>query len=83
MLLGYSFEPRPNSRALGKAGSVMTRHFLFKKRMLHSENQSKERTRLTSSEALTRFRQSFVISYSLKKIKRDPTRTVTHRYMTS
>ena len=24
MLLGYSFEPRPNSRALGTAGSVMT-----------------------------------------------------------
>ena len=24
VLLGYSFEPRPNSRALGTAGSVMT-----------------------------------------------------------
>ena len=24
MLLGYSFEPRPNNRALATAGSVMT-----------------------------------------------------------
>ena len=48
----------------------------------HSENQSRERRRLTSSEALTRFRQSLLFSYSLKNIKGGSTRTVTHRYMT-
>ena len=41
MLLGYSFEPRPNSRALGTAGSVMTIG-LFNKQA-HSKSQFDER----------------------------------------
>ena len=31
MLLGYSFEPRLNSRALGSAGSAMTIGFINKR----------------------------------------------------
>ena len=41
MLLGYSFEPRPNSRAVGTAGSVMIIGFAKKKPVW------RENTRLT------------------------------------
>ena len=39
MLLGYSFEPRPNSRAVGTAGSVMIIGFAKKKLSLTREDK--------------------------------------------
>ena len=42
MLLGYSFAVRPNSRALGTAGSVMTIFGLLINRCTHSKNQLEE-----------------------------------------
>ena len=42
MLLGYNFERRPNSRALGTAGSVMTIGLPIN-RCWHSKNQFDER----------------------------------------
>ena len=42
MLLGYSFAVRPNSRALGTAGSVMTIFGLLINRCTHSKNQVEE-----------------------------------------
>ena len=50
MLLGFSFESRPKSRALATAGSVMTIG-LSKNRCSHSEkNVLQEKTRLISPE---------------------------------
>ena len=46
MLLGYSFEPRPNSRALGTAGSVMTIG-LFNKQAHSKKPVYREKTRST------------------------------------
>ena len=46
MLLGYSFEPRPNSRALGTAGSVMTIG-LFNKQAHSKKPVWREKTRST------------------------------------
>ena len=37
MLLGYSFEPRLKSRALGSGGSVMTIGFINKRMIAHGE----------------------------------------------
>ena len=42
MLLGYSFAVRPNSRALGTAGSVMTIFGVLINRCTHSKNQLEE-----------------------------------------
>ena len=42
MLLGYSFGLRPNSRALGTAGSVMTIFDLLINRCTYSKNQLEE-----------------------------------------
>ena len=42
MLLAYSFEPRPNSRALGTAGSVMTIGLSING-FSHAKNQFDER----------------------------------------
>ena len=42
MLLGYSFAVRPNSRALGTAGSVMIIFGLLINRCTHSKNQLEE-----------------------------------------
>ena len=50
MFLGCSFEPRPNSRALATAGSVMAIG-LSMNGCLHSKKTVfRERTRLTSPE---------------------------------
>ena len=50
MLLGYSFEPRTNSRALGTAGSVILRDLSIK-RCSHSKKKVwQKKTRLTSLE---------------------------------
>ena len=63
MLLGYSFAVRPNSRALGTAGSVMTIFGLLINRCTHSKNQLEESKQdwlgCGDVEGLrTRFRQS-------------------------
>jgi len=52
MLLGYSFEPRPNSRALGTAGSVMLRDLSIKgcSHWKKKSSTKKKQTRLTSPE---------------------------------
>ena len=59
MLLGYSFETRPDSRALATAGSVMTIG-LSTNRCLHSKNTVwREKTRLTSRRVWRRRPQRF------------------------
>ena len=51
MLLGSSLEPRPNSCALGTAGSVIGPSVIFNRQMLSLEKPVwREKTRLTSSE---------------------------------
>ena len=70
MLLGYSFEPRPNSRALGTTYSGLGYdHRFIDKRML-----ALEKTSLTSPEAdvkgMTRFRRSLLFSSSYSKTKK-------------
>ena len=80
MLLGYSFEPRPNSRAMGTAGSVMIIGFAKKKPVW------REKTRLTGSKSsgcgdfkeLTSmwFRQGLLLFSSLKKTKEGSSRRV-------
>ena len=40
MLLGYSFEPRLNNRALGSGGSVMTIGFINKRMIAPGEGGS-------------------------------------------
>ena len=68
MLLGYSFEPSPKSRALGTAGSFMTIGLSI---MAHTR-----KTGLTRPEvlALTRCRQSLIFSCSMKKTEGGSTR---------
>ena len=59
MLLGYSFETRPDSRALATAGSVMTIG-LSTNRCLHSKKPVwREKTRLTSRRVWRRRPQRF------------------------
>ena len=43
MLLGYSFEPWPNSRALGTAGSVMTIGVINKRKLALKKKNSLRR----------------------------------------
>ena len=53
MLLGYNFEPRPNSHALATAGSVTTRDRFINKRMLALEKTSLTReNEIDSSRSL-------------------------------
>ena len=74
MLLGYSFEPRPNSRALSIADSVMTIGFSID-RCSHSKKQFDARNKNVYSRSsgcgdhkgLTRFRQSLFLFPSIKK----------------
>ena len=77
LLLGYSFKPRPNIRALGTAGSVMTTRLTING-CSHSKNLFDEKTRFThpeiwvsvTSKKLTWFKQSFLFSFSTKKAKK-------------
>ena len=48
--LGYSLEPRPNSRALGTAGSVMTIGHIQWTAAVPRKTSLTGKTRLTSSE---------------------------------
>lgn len=68
MLLGYSLEPSPKSRALGTAGSFITIGLSI---MAHTR-----KTGLTRPEvlALTRFKQSLIFSSSIKKTEAGSTR---------
>ena len=60
MLLGYSFEPRSNSRALATAGSVMTIGLSTSCRCLRSKKKNLTReTRLTSPEDELQWPQKF------------------------
>ena len=73
MLLGYSFEPRPNSRALGTTYSGLG----YDHRFIDKRTLALEKTSLTSPEAdvkgMTRFRRSllFSSSYSTTKKKKN------------
>ena len=51
MFLGYNFEPRPNSRAIGTAGSVMTIGLPIN-RCSHSKAQTFGLRRLQSLDAI-------------------------------
>jgi len=53
LLLGYSFEPRPNSRALGTAGSVMSIGLLVNGCSHSKKPVWQEKTRLTSPQVQT------------------------------
>ena len=78
MLLGYSFEPRPNGRALATTGSVMTIGSSIngcshaKKNNLTRENKIECR----SLKGLTWFKRSFLSSSSIKKPKGGSRRVV-------
>ena len=50
LLLGYSFEPRPNSRALGKEGSFTTIVFINKRMLALRKPVRRGRTRLACPE---------------------------------
>ena len=77
LLLGYSFKPRPNIRALGTAGSVMTTRLTING-CSHSKNLFDEKTRFThpeiwvsvTSKKLTWFKQNFLFSFLPKKAKK-------------
>ena len=77
LLLGYSFKPRSNIRALGTAGSVMTTRLTING-CSHSKNLFDEKTRFThpeiwvsvTSKKLTWFKQNFLFSFLPKKAKK-------------
>ena len=77
LLLGYSFKARPNIRALGTAGSVMTTRLTING-CSHSKNRFDEKTRFThpeiwvsvTSKKLTWFKQNFLFSFLPKKAKK-------------
>ena len=82
LLLGSRFEPRPNSRALGSAGSVIT-DGLSTNGCSHSENKFDpgltteneiDRSRSSSMgefKGLTQFRQSLLVLLLTQKDRRD------------
>ena len=80
MLLGYSFEPRPNSRAVGTAGSVMIIGFAKKKLSLTREDKIdwSKSSGCGDFKGLTSmwFRQGLLLFSSLKKTKEGSSRRV-------
>ena len=84
MLLGYSFEPTTNSRALSTAGSVMLRDLSIKrcshsKKKVWQKNKKIEQSRSSGCgnfKGLRWFRQHLLFSSSLKKTKRGFVRRV-------
>ena len=83
MLLGYNFEPRPNTRTPATTGSVMTIGLSIK-RCSHLKNPFDQRKQdwlvqkfgCGDLKGLTPFRQSLLLSSSLKKAKGRSTRRV-------
>ena len=80
MLLGYSFETRPNSRAVGTAGSVMIIGFAKKKLSLTREDKIdwSKSSGCGDFKELTSmwFRQGLLLFSSLKKTKEGSSRWV-------